>query len=386
VTEIEGEIAPGFEAVREAFAANFAEGAEIGAAVSVYRHGERVVDLWGGVADPQEGRPWQRDTLQAVFSTTKAMTAACALLLVQRGELDLDAPVQRYWPEFTAPCRVRWLLTHQAGLPIVDQTVPLADALAWDPVVKLLAVQEPFWTPGTEHGYHGLTFGWLVGEVVRRVSGRSLGTFFRTEIAEPLGLDFWIGLPKSEHHRLSRIVPPELPDPDEAAGFDIDALPEEMRDVFAVYSDPTSLSARVMSMVVPPMDNNDPDVLSAEIPAGNGVGTARAVAGFYAALIGGFLEPDTLALATTEQAAGKDRIMRVPVRWSHGFSLSVPETPWLPPSGFGMGGMGGSIGIAVPASGLAFGYVMNRMGNPMGPDPRTVRLITAAVESVEEQR
>ena len=210
--QIEGATAPGFDAVREAFATNFTDGAEIGAALSVYLHGEKVVDLWGGVADPQEARPWQRDTLQAVYSTTKGATSACALLLAQRGELDLDAPVAAYWPEFAAEGKrdipVRWLLTHQAGLPALDRPLALADALAWDPMAEALAAQRPSWIPGTEHGYHALTYGWLVGEVVRRVSGRSLGTFFRTEIAEPLGLDFWIGLPKPEEHRVARIIEP----------------------------------------------------------------------------------------------------------------------------------------------------------------------------------
>jgi CubicO group peptidase (beta-lactamase class C family) len=384
VTEIEGETAPRFEAVRDAFAANFADGAEIGAAVSVYRHGEKVVDLWAGIADPQAARPWQRDTLQAVYSTTKGATAACALLLVQRGELDLDAPVRDYWPEFTAPVKVRWLLTHQAGLPTLDRPVPLVDALAWDPVVEALAAQQPFWTPGTEHGYHGVTFGWLVGEVVRRVSGRSLGTFFRDEIAEPLGLDFWIGLPEPQHHRLSRIVMPE-PDPDATAAVDLDDLSEEMRDAMAAFTDPTSLTMRVLDTVQPRMDNNDPDVLSAEVPATNGVCTARALAGFYAALIGGLFEPDTLALATTEQAGGPDRILRYPVRWSHGYALWTSGAPWLPQAMFGFSGLGGSMGFADPATGLAFGYVMNRLSAGFTPDPRVARLVTAAVDSAKEQ-
>ncbi|WP_433556376.1 serine hydrolase domain-containing protein [Pseudonocardia xinjiangensis] len=385
MAEIEGETAPGFEAVREAFAANFAEGAEVGAAVSVYRHGEKVVDLWGGIADPQQARPWQRDTLQAVYSTTKGATSACALLLVQRGELDLDAPVRDYWPEFTAPVKVRWLLTHQAGLPALDRPVPLADALTWDPMVDALAAQRPFWTPGTEHGYHGLTFGWLVGEVIRRVSGRSLGTFFRDEIAKPLDLDFWIGLPKPQHDRLSRIVMPE-PDPDAMAGFNLDDLPEQLRDVLAAYTDPTSLTSRTLNAVEPRMDNNDPDVLAAEIPATNGVCTARALARFYAALIGGLLEPDTLALATTEQAAGRDRIMRIPVRWSTGYALWTSEAPWLPQTMFGFSGLGGSIGFADPETGLAFGYVMNRLSDGLTPDPRAARLVTATVDSIKEQR
>src|SRR3954468_7618649 len=193
--EIDGTTAPGFEPVRRAFARNFAEHGEVGAAVGAYLHGRPVVDLWGGVADPAAGRAWQRDTLQVVFSTTKGVTAACAHLLAQRGELDLDAPVAEYWPEFAENGKdripVRWLLTHQAGLPAIDHPITPAEAIAWHPMVTALAAPRPFWEPGPEHGYHGHTYGWLVGEVVRRVTGRSLGTFLAEEIAAPLDLDLW---------------------------------------------------------------------------------------------------------------------------------------------------------------------------------------------------
>ncbi|MEV5589826.1 serine hydrolase domain-containing protein [Nonomuraea pusilla] len=205
-----GETAPGFEAVRETFEAQLPGEREAGAAVAVYLHGRKVVDLWGGVADPATGRPWERDTLQVVFSTTKGVTAACAHLLAERGELDLDAPVAAYWPEFAANGKdrlpVRWLLTHQAGLPAIDRPVTPAQALAWEPMVTALAAQRPLWEPGTGHGYHAHTYGWLVGEVVRRVSGRSLGTYLAEEIAAPLGLDLWIGLPAAELPRVSRLV------------------------------------------------------------------------------------------------------------------------------------------------------------------------------------
>ena len=381
---IEGSTATGFEGVRDAFAANFADGSEVGAALAVHLHGEQVVDLWGGLADPDEHRPWQRDTLAPVFSTTKGATSACALLLVERGELDLDAPVADYWPEFAAEGKqaipVRWLLTHQAGLPTLDRPLPRADALAWHPMVDALAAQRPFWTPGTEHGYHGLTFGWLVGEVVRRVSGQSLGTFFRTEIADPLGLDFRIGLPHAEHHRVSRLVEPPPPDP--SALPDLDDLPEPVRDIMRAFTDPTSLTMRTYTCVDPPLDNKLPEVLAAEVPATNGVCTAAALARFYAALIGEvdghrILGPETLAHATTEQAVGPDRIIRIPVRWSVGFSLPTAESPWLPPAAFGFSGMGGSLGFADPETGIAFGYVMNRMGPGVGPDPRAAGLATA---------
>jgi CubicO group peptidase (beta-lactamase class C family) len=385
MSEVSGATAPGFEGVREAFAANLAGGQEIGAAVSAYVNGRKVVDLWGGVADPADGRPWERDTMQVVYSTTKAVTAACALLLAQRGELDLDAPVAEYWPEFAANGKeripVRWLLTHQAGLPTLDHPISRIEAVAWDPMVEALAAQRPAWEPGTAHGYHGLTFGWLVGEVVRKASGRTIGTYLAEEIAAPLGLDLWIGLPKSEHHRVSRViaVPPDL---DAMARIDLDALPEPMRDVMAAYADPASLTARsLLTLITPPLDHNDPDEQSAELPSTNGICTARALARFYAALIGEvdgqrILTADTVAAATAERAAGVDRILRVPVRIGTGFGLPTPGAFWYTPTAFGFPGYGGSLGFADPATGLAFGYVMNHVQEGV-PDRRAANLLEA---------
>jgi CubicO group peptidase (beta-lactamase class C family) len=385
MAEVSGETAPGFEGVREAFAANLAGGQEVGAAVSAYLHGRKVVDLWGGLADPADGRPWERDTLQVVYSTTKGVTAACALLLAERGELDLDAPVAEYWPEFAAHGKghipVRWLLTHQAGLATLDHPVTRAEALAWDPVVDALAAQRPWWEPGSEHGYHGLTFGWLVGEVVRRVSGRSIGTYLTEEIAAPLGLDLWIGLPKTEHHRVSRIiaVPPDL---DALGRIDLDTLPEPVRDVMAAYTDPTSLTVRsLLTLVTPPFDHNDPAEQSAELPSTGGICTARALARFYAALIGEvdghrLLTADTVAAATTVQASGVDRVLRVPVRIGIGFGLPTPDAFWYGPTAFGFPGYGGSLGFADPATGLAFGYVMNHVQEGV-PDRRAAALLEA---------
>ncbi|MCG5212882.1 serine hydrolase domain-containing protein [Streptosporangium sp. KLBMP 9127] len=388
--EIGGHTAPGFEEVRTAFAANLAGDQEVGAAVGVYLHGRKVVDLWGGMADPENGRRWERDTLQVVYSTTKGVTAACAHLLSQRGELDLDAPVAEYWPEFAANGKqhipVRWLLTHQAGLPTIDHPITPAEAIAWDPMVTALAAQRPSWEPGTEHGYHGLTYGWLVGEVVRRVTGRSLGTFLAEEIAAPLGLDLWIGLPKAERHRVSRIItdPLEFGTP---AQIDLDALPDPVRAVMAAYTDPTSLTVRSLTVVQPPLDHNDPDEQSAEMPSTNGICTARALARFYAALIGEvdghrILEPGTLAAATAEQVSGTDRILRVPVRIGTGFGLPTPDAFWYSPTAFGFPGLGGSLGFADPATGLAFGYVMNRIQeNP--PNLRAAALLSAVQNAMK---
>lgn len=385
MSEVSGDTAQGFEGVREAFAANLASGQEIGAAVSAYVNGRKVVDLWGGIADPAVGRPWEHDTLQVIYSTTKAVTATCALLLAQRGELDLDAPVADYWPEFAAAGKdrvpVRWLLTHQAGLPTLDQPISRADAIAWYPMVDALAAQRPSWEPGTAHGYHGLTYGWLVGEVVRRVSGRTIGTYLAEEIAAPLGLDLWIGLPKTEHHRVSRVVIPP-PDPDALRRIEMDALPEPVRDMMAAFADPTSLTVRsLLTLVTPQLDHNDPDEQSAEMPSTGGICTARALARFYAALIGEvdghrILTADTVAAAAAERVSGVDRVLRVPVRIGTGFGLPTPDAFWYSPTAFGFGGFGGSLGFADPATGLAFAYVMNHVQEGV-PDRRAATLLDA---------
>ena len=388
--EIGGTTAPGFDGVRAAFAANLAGGQEMGAAVGVYLRGRKVVDLWGGVADPRTGRPWEHDTLQVVYSTTKGVVAACAHLLAQRGELDLDAPVATYWPEFAAGGKdhipVRWLLTHQAGLPVIDHPITPAEAIAWEPMVTALAAQRPAWEPGTAHGYHGLTYGWLVGEVVRRVSGRGIGAFLAEEIAAPLGLDLWIGLPKTEHHRVSRVIS-AVPDLDALSTIELNALPEPMREVMAAYADPTSLTVRSMTVVKPPLDHNDPGEQSAELPSTNGICTARALARFYAALIGEvdghrILSPATLAAATAERVSGLDRILRVPVRIGTGFGLPTPDAYWYSPTAFGFPGLGGSLGFADPATGLAFGYVMNHLQEGV-PDLRAATLLAAVQRAMK---
>lgn len=367
---VHGTTAPGFERVHEAFAGNFTHHSEIGAAVCAYVDGEKVVDLWGG--DAAEGRPWTEDTLQVVFSTTKAITAACALHLVDRGLLDLDAPVTDYWPEFGKPgIPVRWLLTHQAGLAALDTPVTPAEAVAWQPMIAALEAQRPLWEPGTDSGYHAHTFGFLVGEVVRRVSGRSLGTYLREEITGPLGLDFWIGLPAAEHHRAARIVAPKID-----LSVDPATLPEALRP----YFDPASLTMRASMAVTPFLDHNDPAQLAAEFPSSNGAGTARGLAGFYAALLDGrILRPETLALATAEQVSGVDKVLQVPVRIGLGFGLPTPDLFWHSPAAFGFSGYGGSLGFADPARRLTFGYVMNHVRDPVS-DRRAARLVEAVVK------
>ncbi|MBU7597396.1 beta-lactamase family protein [Streptomyces sp. P38-E01] len=369
MTTINGEVVPGFEPVREAFAANFDHHGDIGAAVCVYHHGRPVVDLWGGTADAETGRPWKRDTLQLVYSATKGVTATAVHLLAQRGALDLDAPVAVYWPEFAANGKadipVRWLLSHQAGLVAVDQPVPLADALAWHPMTKALAAQRPLWTPGTAHGYHGRTWGWLVGEIIRRVSGRTPGRYIAEEIAEPLGLDFHVGLPVSERDRVSRMSYRQ-PDVDLTA-LPEDQIPAELRDQVAAWRDPNSLSNRAFQVTEPAaIDFNSPDVHAAELPASNGIGTARSLARLYAAVIGEvdgvrLLTPDVLASATKEQSAGLDQVVVTQSRFSSGYMLPTKGDPMIGPNSFGHTGRGGSLAFADPELGVAFGYVINHI-------------------------
>ncbi|MFI2283395.1 serine hydrolase domain-containing protein [Nocardia beijingensis] len=365
---IEGTADAGYQGVREAFAANFTEHGDIGAAVCVYRDGRPVVDLWGGTADPETGRAWRRDTLQLVYSATKGVVATITHLLAQRGELDLDAPVAHYWPEFAAAGKagipVRWLLTHQAGVAALDEPVALSEALAWKPMVEALAAQAPNWPPGTAFGYHGRTYGWLVGEVIRRVSGRTPGRFLAEEIAGPLGIDFFIGLPPSERDRVSRLV--FAPAPDSTALPD-EAVPEPLRPLLAAMRDPLALVNRAFQITEPAdIDFNSPAVQAAELPASNGIGTARGLARLYAALVGEvdgtrLFTADTLAAATRQQVAGTDHVLMLPGRYASGYMLPTAEVPLGGSSSFGHPGRGGSLAFADPERRLAFAYVTNHI-------------------------
>jgi CubicO group peptidase (beta-lactamase class C family) len=387
VTEIGGSVEPGFEGVREAFAANFAQHGEVGAACSIYKDGHKVVDLWGGVKEKGTDIPYGEDTLQVVFSTTKGATAACANLLAQRGEHDVEAPVARYWPEFAeagkADIPVRWLLCHKAGLPYVDHPLSLREVLAWDPVVDALADQAPVWEPGTAHGYHAVTFGWLVGEVVRRIAGQSLGAFFADEIAGPLGLDFWIGLPDEQQDRVAPLVQWSVPkDPDMAA-------------LMAQFMGPDTMLGKALGGVNGIFLSEDgvwnqPEVRAAEIPAANGVTNARSLARMYAGLVGtvdgGPAEPlltaDTIAKATEVQTSGADQVLMLETTFGLGFFVSSPTARYGAPSSFGHTGAGGSVGFADPVNGIGFGYVMNRMMQGLMGDPRTAGLIQALYDAI----
>jgi CubicO group peptidase (beta-lactamase class C family) len=388
MTEIHGEVAPGYEPVRQAFAGNFTSHGEVGAAFSLYVRGEKVVDLWGGVADKTTGRAWEEDTLQLVFSTTKGATAICAHLLAQSGALDLEAPVAEYWPEFAAEGKgeipVRWLLSHRSGLPTVEARLTAEEVLAWQPIVAALAAQKPYWTPGTAHGYHALTYGHLVGEVVKRVDGRSIGRFFADEVAKPLGLDFWIGLPESEEHRVSRLETLAIGGASGAlAELDVEALPEPIRDLIKAATDPEGMLQRALNVSRPdPIDFNSRACHAAEVPAANGITTARSLARMYAGVVGEvdgvrLLDPATVADMTVEQSNGPDRVLMVPTRFGSGFFLPSMFSPLLGPDAFGHAGAGGSLGMADVKRQIGFGYVMNQMQQNLSADPRTATLIAA---------
>jgi len=375
--EPRGYVAPGFAAVRDAFVENFTRHGDSGAACCAYRDGRLVVDLWGGVADRATGRPWQAATPVIVFSATKGVTAAAVHLLIERGVLDPDAPVARYWPEFAANGKgdipLRWAMAHRAGLAAVEGALTLDEVLAWDPVVRAIAAQAPNWEPGTAHGYHARSYGWILGEVIRRVSGRSAGRFVAEEIAAPLGLEFWIGLPSSVAARRARMIPA-------AASLSLSEL---------LGAD--SLTARVMSgpNALFEYDErwNRDDILAAEMPSSNGVGTARALARLYAALIGeldGFrlLRPETVARATEIQSQGADLVILMPTCFGLGFMLQPMMAPDGGPRCFGHTGAGGSTAFADPEAGISVGYVTSQLQFDLTGDPRSRGLVRAVYASL----
>ncbi|MGW2463294.1 beta-lactamase family protein [Streptomyces argyrophyllae] len=379
--DVNGTVAEGFEPVREAFAANFALLGERGAAVAVYRDGHRVVDLWAGTRDVDGTAPWQRGTAQIVRSATKGVAAAALLLLHQRGELDLDAPVGAYWPEYKAAgkehTRVRDLLAHRAGVPVLDRPLTPAEAADPDLGAAAVAAQAPVWEPGTAHGYHAQTFSWLTGELLRRITGRPAGDWIADEIAGPAGADLWLGLPESEHARVGRVGPVDAP---ETAGG-LKTRPK--RAVAEAYADPDSLTRRAFAAITPFPDENDPGYRAAALPASNGIATADGLARFYASLIGAvdggtrLFTPRTMELARAEEAAGPDRVLVVNTRFGLGHMLHGAASPLLTPGSFGHPGRGGALGFADPDTGIAFGYVTNGFRQSVTADPRAQALVRA---------
>ena len=381
---IHGTVSKGFERVRDAFEANFRENGEVGAAFCLHVKSRKVVDLWGGETDKgKNGRRWKEDTPVVVFSTTKGAAAICAAMLIDRKLLDPDAPVTKYWPEFAQNGKeklpVKMLLNHKAGLPVVDARLTREQVLQVMPVVEALAAQAPVWPPGTKHGYHALTYGWLVGELVRRITGKSLGRFFKEEVAEPLDLDFWIGLPAELEPRVARLVTAPPPtDP---------AILQQMAALFG----PDSLAGRALSlngaMTGEPGDTpfNSPDVHRSEIPAANGITTARSLSRLYAACIGTVKGTRLFGKRTLDKmikihSDGPDAVLGLRTTFGLGFMRTGPDIALLGPNSFGHAGAGGSLGFGDFDSGVAFGYVMNQMGGGLLIDTRAARLIAAVKE------
>jgi CubicO group peptidase (beta-lactamase class C family) len=398
---ITGMVEPGFDAVRDAFARNFELGRERGAAFCAHIEGRKVVDLYGGAFDGAGTRPYGPEALQLVFSTTKGATAICANLLAQRGLLDMDAPVSAYWPEFAQAGKgsmpVRFLLCHQAGVPAIDRRLSPEELQAWTPVAEALAEQAPFWEPGTAHGYHALSYGYLVGEVVRRITGRSLGTYFAEEVAGPLGLEFFIGLPEQYEDRVSPIVGANFdggPTGDSDSGGDGDSGGGGAPSGFA-----STLLARSLNLGGAIRDRdwmNQRAWHAAEMPGGNGITNAASLSRMYAAVIGPvdggppepLLTPAQLELARTPLTSGADQVFAsvgftLEQKIGLGFWRSSPVTLFGGEGSFGHGGAGGSYGFADPERGLAVGYVMNKMAmEEFTGDARSHGLIRALYEAI----
>ena len=388
--DIGGHVDPGFEAVQEAFEANFDKHGDVGAAFALYHQGQKVVDIWGGLKNDKTQEQWLEDTLTLVFSSTKGVTAIMANRLAEQGRLDLDAPVADYWPEFQQAGKgsitTRDLLSHKAGLPAFDQRMPQEEALKWTPAIDALALQAPLWEPRTKHGYHAVTYGWLVGEVIRRVTGQTPGEHLRAEIAGPLGLDLWIGLPESEEPRTSRLITSALPSQEEIA-----KLPKEQLDRMMAMADPNSLAMRALNVTDPPFVFNSRAVHAAELPAANGITTARSLAKIYAATVGEIdgirlINDETVASATREQSSGPDAVLGVDTRFGSGFFLHSEFSPLLSPKSFGHAGAGGSLAYADPDANIGFAYVMTQMQQNLAGDPRTLSLTSAVKSCLDREK
>jgi CubicO group peptidase (beta-lactamase class C family) len=392
----EGTCKKGYERVAEAFAQNFAERGEVGASVCLTVGGETVVDLWGGTAHAKTNTPWKKDTVSIVFSCTKGATALCAHMLASRGKLDLDAPVTELWPEFGQHGKdrvtARMMLDHSAAVPALREKVKDDGPYDWTYMTERLAAEEPFWVPGTRNGYHGFTFGWTVGEMVRRASGKSLGAFFQDEIAKPLGLDFWIGTPEAIEPRIAPIIPFPVKAEDARTPFLIDLMTDKTSIPYLFFMNCGAWRTG---------GANSRAGHAAEIGAANGITNARGLAGMYAPLAQGggkLVDAKTLSrMGEVSMATHDDATLRIPTRFAPGFMKSMDnrkrsigakifgedcDSVILSSSAFGHVGAGGSLGFADPAAGFSFGYTMNQMGPGLLLNARGQKLVDAAYLSL----
>jgi CubicO group peptidase (beta-lactamase class C family) len=370
MADVHGTCDARFDGVRAALSASIDSGADVGASVAVYLHSEPVVDIWGGFVDEAKSAPWARDTLTNVWSTTKTMTFLCALMLADRGQLDFHAPLAKYWPEFAeggkVAVQVRDIMGHTAGLSGWQRPIEPEQLADWELCTSALAAQTPWWQPGTASGYHALTQGYLIGEVVRRITGTSIGVWFAEEVAKPLGADFFIGLPASEDGRVSDVIPPP---PLDLEGIDV---PEMTTRTF----------------LNPPLDASMATHTwwrRAEIPAANGHGNARSVAAIQSVIAGRGAAGGVRLLSAAgtdpifeEQANGIDMVLGVPLRFGMGYGLSTTEMP-IGPRACYWGGYGGSIIVIDQDADLAVSYVMNRMETGVVGDPRGATIVLETV-------
>ncbi|HZV74270.1 MAG TPA: serine hydrolase domain-containing protein [Conexibacter sp.] len=382
VPSVHGRVAPGYERVAEAFERNFAEHGEVGAAFAAVVGGEPVADLWGGMADRRHDVPWAEDTLVGIFSGTKGLTATCMLLLVERGLLDLETPVCHYWPEFAAEGKqgvlVRHVVSHRAGLPGLATPVTVEEATDDVRMAALLAAQAPITRPGAWHCYHGVTFGWLCGELVRRVDGRSIGRFFQEEIAQPLGLECWIGLPASLEPRVAVI--------ERETGSADEAVPPQGSIGWSVWANPPRFLGHDLAANVRAWH-------AAEIPATNAIVAARSTARLYACLAAGgeldgvrLCSPATIELGRRCLGRGYDPYLHGPTAFALGFQLQTDLMLLGPhPAAFGHTGAGGSAHGAWPELDVGFSYAMNQLGSLGANDPRCHVLLEALHRAVVDR-
>ncbi|WP_208762252.1 serine hydrolase domain-containing protein [Microbispora bryophytorum] len=357
---------PAFAPVADAFRET--DGGGGGAALAVYAGGRMVVDLWQGTADPDGVRRWGRDTVVNVFSVSKGVLATLAHLYVQRGLLDLDAPVARYWPGFATATTIADLLAHRSGLPAVRRELPPGSLFDWDAMTAALAAESPWWTPGERHGYHAVTFGWLVGEVLRRVGGRPLRDLVRDELGVP---DLWIGLPAAEARRAAYLAPPQA-GPDAPPSSLMNAMSEPGSITMMAFCNP----AEQLTPGLP----NTARWRAAEIPASNGHATARALATLYGRLVSGaIVGPDVLGRAVAPRSEGRDEVLRAQTRFALGYMLPCEIRLFAPnPRAFGHSGSGGALAFADPDAGVALAYTPSRLVvSAAGPDPRWQPMVTA---------
>ncbi|MCU1356962.1 MAG: esterase, partial [Acidimicrobiales bacterium] len=374
--EIHGTVADGFEKVADAFAANFREHGEVGAACAVRVGGVQVVDLWAGTADPATGRPYAADTLQLVFSSTKGILAIAIHQLAERGLIDLDAPVAQYWPEFAANGKqdipVRWVLAHRSGVVGIDRVLTVEEFCAWNPFIDALAAAEPLWEPGTAHGYHAISYGHLVGELIRRVSGLSVGAYVREHVAGPVGAEFSIGATEEQLARVAPLI--DFP-PGAIGGDGADPM-------FAALLTPGTPTNRAFMIAPVYITNfNEPQLLRAEIPAANGCTSARSLAAIYGATVAEVDGTRLLGAAQVDDARavrseGDDLVLiGSPNRIGSGVFLSDPISQMLGEGSYGHSGLGGSLGCALPEREIGFGYVMNQCSAHVKGDPRPKALL-----------